>query len=439
MKRTITLLSIFFTIWILFSESISFAQLSTGTWAGEVYESGEPERRHENGFIEIGDKFYLLGSRGNRRVDIYDPATKIWTRGANPPIPLHHFQAVSYDNKVYVMGAFTGDYPTETPVPNVYIYDPAANQWTQGPEIPAERRRGSAGVVNQNNKLYMVAGAINGHTDGHVTWLDEYDPANGTWTQLPDAPRARDHFAASISNNKIYVAGGRRSSYPNTFGLTVPEVDIYDFTTQTWTTHDKNLPTQRGGTTTATLAGHVIVIGGESTSQMEAHSEVEALNVSSGDWTTLNPLTQGRHGTQAIVYNDKIFVVAGSSSRGGSWATELTHMESFSFTRDGNEDDDDDDEVDVTSPMAKNDHRFEIFPNPFTNKIYVKFSNSYNSFDDINLYNSIGVNLDNVIFRPLSEGLYEADMSELHQGIYYLKIFNKTSKVYETMKIIKSH
>src|SRR5690349_13427165 len=124
--------------------------------------------RHENGYVKVGDKFYLLGGRGDRPVDIFDPATGTWTKGATPPLEIHHFQALEYEGKLWVVGAMTGRYPTEPPTPDIYIYDPSADTWSKGPEIPAARRRGGSGAVLYEGELYVVAGIRNGHTDGHV-------------------------------------------------------------------------------------------------------------------------------------------------------------------------------------------------------------------------------------------------------------------------------
>ena len=178
--------------------------------------------RHEHGYVKVGNKFYLLGGRRIQPVDIFDPATGAWTKGAPPPVEIHHFQAVVFDNKIYLVGAMTGAYPKEPPLAHVYIYDPAANAWSRGPEVPADRRRGGAGAVVYGNEIILVAGITNGHYDGHVTWVDALNPRTGAWRRLPDAPRARDHFHAAIIGDKIYVAGGRRSSAATneTFQLT---------------------------------------------------------------------------------------------------------------------------------------------------------------------------------------------------------------------------
>src|SRR5690606_11629317 len=125
-------------------------------------------------------------------------------------------------------------------------------------------------------------------------------------------------------------AGGRRSSAATgeVFQLTVPEVDVFDFATQRWTTLPAaaNLPTPRAGTTTAVLNGELIVIGGESGTQESAHAEVEAFDPATGQWTSLAPLAVGRHATQAIVHDGMIYLAAGSSARG---AVEIDSQEVY--------------------------------------------------------------------------------------------------------------
>jgi|GEM_PF-1726557 len=289
------------------------------SWAIETTSDGSnPSGIDETSYVLLGDKMYLLGGRGNLRIEEYNPQTSSWKQKDGQLNNLNHFQAVALDNLIYIVCAFTGGYPEETPVANVYIYDPATDIVSTGHEIPANRRRGSAGTVAYNNKIYVVGGITNGHTSGHVAWFDEYDPATGTWNAMPDAPRARDHFNAAVHGNKLYVLSGRRSSYPNTFNYTVPEVDIYDFSTGTWSTGPENIPTERAGTAVVTFQNEILVIGGESMAHLEAHKETEALNTNTLQWRTLPQLVTARHGTQAVVYNDKVYIASGVSNRGGN-------------------------------------------------------------------------------------------------------------------------
>ena len=285
---------------------------------------GQPNRRSENGYASANGKFYLLGG-GSQPVDIYDPETDTWTSGAAPPLPLSHFQAVSWDGKIYVLGAFTGGFPRETPVPNIYIYHPDRDEWELGPEIPADRRRGATGAVVHEGRIHLIGGLTNGHTDGHVRWFDAFDPRTGVWERLPDIPRHRDHFQAAVIDDVLYLAGGRRSSYATdrVFDLTIREVDVYDFRTGLWDNlpPSADLPTERAGTATLATATHLIVLGGESAALVEAHREVEAYDPRTGAWTSLPAMITGRHGVQAILHDDRIYIAAGSHLRGGGAAT----------------------------------------------------------------------------------------------------------------------
>ncbi|SMO51590.1 Kelch repeat-containing protein [Fodinibius sediminis] len=291
-----------------------------------------PSERHENAAAIVDGKLYLLGGRGERPVEVYDPDTRQWSEKATPPLSMHHFQAVSYDGKIYVIGAFNGNYPYEDPINHVWIYDTQKDQWTRGPEIPEDRRRGAAGAVAYKGKIYVVGGIQNGHATGHVRWMDAFDPRTGEWSQLADAPRNRDHFQAAIVDGKLYAAGGRRSSQATNqnFELTIPEVDVYDFSTNRWQPlpPSGDLPTERAGSSSIPVGNYVLVLGGESAAQTDAHAEVEALNTQTGQWHTLPPLNQGRHGTQAVILDNEIHVAAGSRVRG---AEEIQSQERWTI------------------------------------------------------------------------------------------------------------
>ena len=297
------------------------AQLSgPGRWdALEMV--GEHVRRFESGYIKVGNLFYLVGGRQvPQPIEIFDPSTRTWKRGAVSPVTMHHFQPVVYDDKIYVLGALTGSGRGEPPLPDVYIYDPAADRWEKGPAIPSDRLRGGAGVVVHDGLIYLVAGHQLGHSSGHVPWLDSFNPKTGEWKKLADAPRPRDHFQAVVLNGKMYAPAGRRSAaaFGHALDLTIPEVDVYDFATGQWSTlpASANIPTKRAGASTVLFNGQIIVIGGESEADFRMHKEVEALDLSTMRWTTLAPLIHGRHGTGAIVHDGKIYTAAGSTRQG---------------------------------------------------------------------------------------------------------------------------
>ncbi len=314
--------------------SISFhtvAQTLMGRW--DFVESADGSTyipREEGAMGVVEDKLIVLGGRGEVATSIYDLNTKTWTSGTKPPVSLHHFQAVAYEGKIYVAGAFTGNYPDETPVSHIYAYDPVSDKWEQLAEIPEHRRRGAAGAVIYKEKLYIVCGIRNGHQTGHVPWLDAYDFQSGEWTELADAPRTRDHHQVAVAGNKLYAVGGRKSMAPdNTFAATIAEVDVYDWDKARWQEDPLVLPTLRAGLSVVALGRYVMAIGGESAAQKPAHIEVEAYDTRKKRWAKMVSLIDGRHGMGAVVHKNKVYTAGGNAERGGGQPVES--MEFFTL------------------------------------------------------------------------------------------------------------
>ena len=308
--------------------ALSTSQTFANTWL-DLDEDEGYLARHECSFVQAGNQFYIFGGRESpQQLDAYDYEQDEWTNGASAPIPFNHFQATEYQGLIWVIGAFRNNsFPNETPADFVYTYDPANDVWFQGPEIPEDRRRGSTGLVEYQGKFYVVGGNTIGHNGGYVSWFDVFDPETGSWTPLADAPNARDHFHATVVDDKLYVAGGRLSGGPGgTFAPLIEAVDVFDFTSGTWSSlpASSNLPTPRAAASVVTFQGNVMVIGGEGNGK--AYDTVEQYNPNSKLWTELPSLNHARHGTQALVSGEGVFTAAGSPNQGGG---RQRNMEAF--------------------------------------------------------------------------------------------------------------
>ncbi|WP_339144455.1 Kelch repeat-containing protein, partial [Croceitalea sp. MTPC5] len=280
--------------------------------------------RHENGFVQAGNRFYLIGGRESANVDVYDYTTNSWsTLPESAPVLLNHFQCVEYNGLIWILASLTGDnFPNDIATEHIWIFDPANEEWIQGPEIPENRRRGAAGVVVYDGRFYIVGGNTNGHNGGYVPWFDEYDPQTGTWTPLEDAPIARDHFQAIVMDDNLYVMGGRQSGGTQIFAPAIAQVDVYNFTTQTWSTLDaaQNMPTPRIGAMLAMFNNRIIAVGGSVRDQIvdgefieDAVTTIsEEFDPVSETWRRLQDTNFGRRASQAIVSGDGVFITAGS-------------------------------------------------------------------------------------------------------------------------------
>lgn len=299
-------------------------------WQWEtITADGELTARHEAGFVAYKGKLYLMGGRRINPTSVFDPKTNTWTEKLATPIELHHFQPVVFNDAIYLIGAMTGRWPNETPVDRIIIYYPERDEYVYGDTIPEDRRRGGAGAVVYNNKIYLVGGITNGHMDGYKPWLDEYDPETGEWKTLAEAPNARDHFQAVALDNKLYAFAGRRTSKitDQDMSLTVSHGNVYNFNTQEWEELTDNLaiPTMRAGNFAFAWNNSVIIGGGETAEQVEAHNEVEAFDINTKSWSTWPSLNQGRHGTGFAIIGDYVYTASGSGKHGGE--PELTSIE----------------------------------------------------------------------------------------------------------------
>jgi hypothetical protein len=279
--------------------------------------------RHENSFVQAGEAFYMMGGRENANtIDVYDYSKDAWkSLEGVAPLRFNHFQAIEHQGYIWIIGAFQNNaFPDETPATHIWLFDPIQEKFIRGPEIPKDRRRGSAGMVLYNNKFYIIGGNQLGHNGQYVDFFDEFDPATGTWTILKSAPRPRDHFQAVLINHKIYVASGRLSGGPGgTFGPVIREVDVYDFETGSWSTLPiaSDLPTARAAAVAVNFENKLLVAGGETPTESKALTVTEIFDPQSQTWATGPSLNFPRHGTQAIRSGKGIFVAGGSPTRGG--------------------------------------------------------------------------------------------------------------------------
>ena len=370
------------TVLVLFA-SISFAQ----EWQWEKLQTkGAPTARHEATFVAYKGKGYLIGGRRINPVDVFDPATNTWTAKSETPIELHHFQAVVIDDAIYLIGAMTGPWPKETPLEKIIVYYPERDEFRFVHSIPESRRRGGAGAVLHDGKIYVVGGITNGHMDGYQPWLDVYDPKTGDWQPLADAPHARDHFQAAIIGDRIYAVAGRTTSQRTKqgFDLTVKSVDVYDLKAKKWLGSDTcpDLPTPRAGNMAVSHGSRLIVGGGESGTQNVAHNEVEVFDVATKTWINWPSLGRGRHGSGFAILGDCVYTASGSGNRGGG--PELTTIERLKLPTDSDDA--------VVEPTAKQWHTKTLSfhgpqtsesanPNPFTDyRLLVTFEHAEVSY-----------------------------------------------------------
>ena len=288
--------------------------------------------RHECGFVAHKKALYLIGGRGDKPVEKFNVDTETWSPLKHLPIEMNHITPISFGDAIYIVSGFTGEYPVEQPLQHIYKFNTENDTWGTILEIPVDRRRGAAGVTVFNDKIYIVNGIKLGHTSGTTALFDVYDPINNTWKILSNSPTKRDHSTSVVLDDKLIALGGRRSEYhePDNFQAffktTSDVVDYYDFETEKWNTFKAKLPNPAAGSGAVVLNNELYYFGGE-TGNIATNKTMYSFNINTKTWSQKPSLNTGRHGTNATVLNNKIYIAAGSGKQGGN--PELTSIEVY--------------------------------------------------------------------------------------------------------------
>ncbi len=237
-------------------------------------------------------------------VEEYNPVTDTWTRKVDMPTGRIGHAASVVNGKIYVFG---GDVRAEVSCSTVEEYDPATDTWAARAAMPIKRTFLCSCAVD--GKIYVFGGATAGIPE--ATWnlpeMNVYDPTTDTWTRKADMPTARSMAAATVVNGKIYVIGG---VIGNVAGAGVSIVEEYDPVTDIWT-RKTNMSTSRKALSASAVAGKIYASGG-GTGYSEPFSTLEEYDPATDTWTRKNnmPIARYCHSTSAV--DGKIYVFGGA-------------------------------------------------------------------------------------------------------------------------------
>lgn len=199
-------------------------------------------------------------------VFVYDPSTDTFSTGV--PMPTDRGRGAggtaAYDGKIYYAGgqhdAPDGVYNPRSK-PWFDVYDPATRTWTRLPNMPRARDHFHAAVVD--GKFYAIGGRQTSNNN-IVTAVDVYDlsqGAGGSWQTLNTAlPTPRSGSSVAVQGREILVIGGEGGS-ANQGGSAFNIVEAYDTVTNTWRALEP-MPTGLHGTQAVVCNGGVYLAAG---------------------------------------------------------------------------------------------------------------------------------------------------------------------------------
>jgi hypothetical protein len=235
---------------------------------------------------------------------------------AEPDLPRRRdeVRAVAAGGAIYLAGGIEAitDYraPSERAGERIAVaslddfrrFDPATGTYTELPALPA--RLNHLGLEAYDGDVY----AVGGHGRlllGADPRRDFYrfDTARRRWDRLPPMPTARGAFASAVVGDRLYVAGGQAR-----LGV-LRTLEFYDFGDRAWHSAPP-MPSAREHVGGAAAGGYFYVVGGRSRVS-DALRTVERYDPVRRRWDRLPGLPTPTGGLDAVGVEGRIVAVGG--------------------------------------------------------------------------------------------------------------------------------
>ncbi|MBG6239956.1 N-acetylneuraminic acid mutarotase [Mycetocola sp. CAN_C7] len=273
-----------------------------------------PIARSEGQGAVVAGKLYVFGgfytgTTTTARSDVYDPAANTWSQLPDLPEELTHSAVVADGSTVWLVGGYVDNHPGPS-TRSVWKYNTVSRTYTRGPLLPAPRGAGAAAIVGRELHFFGGTSRVAGSTadpDQPDHWVLNLD--NGTtWGARAPLPNPRNHLAGATVAGKVYAIGGQHNENENT-GLQ-SDVHRFDPATNAWT-KVASLPKARSHIVSVVRDGQILVLGGTNPGNT-ASSDVTVYSPDSNTWSKLPSLPGGRKTAVAGLINGVVYLTGGS-------------------------------------------------------------------------------------------------------------------------------
>ena len=195
-------------------------------------------------------------------VEILSNHNKTWRPAPdNLPHAQQYCEAENIGDLIIVVGDWArNSNPAQYPTGRVQIYNITNNSWYNGTSMPAPHERGLGAMAEANGYLYYAGGVRNPNANDATNMTYRYDPSNDQWTRMADMNHARASFEMVNFHGQLYAMGGFQGT--STWNRQAMDyVERYDPATDTWTNLSK-LPVARFGWSGTVLNDEIVLVGG---------------------------------------------------------------------------------------------------------------------------------------------------------------------------------
>jgi N-acetylneuraminic acid mutarotase len=227
------------------------AEVSENTWQEMT---PMPTARNGIGLSCADEKIYCIGGMAQGAIslyvnEMYNPASNSWTTKQPMPTARYSFGIAENENRIYCIGGASRNTIHDTNE----VYDAVSDTWETKASMPTARLGITANMVN--GKIYVIGGDPD--FGGPASTVNEvYDIATNTWISKTPIPARAAAYASVVVGDKIYIIGGVAGIDNPFLGIdaSVKLVQVYDCSTDTWTS-SSSLPAYSRGASAAVTSG----------------------------------------------------------------------------------------------------------------------------------------------------------------------------------------
>jgi N-acetylneuraminic acid mutarotase len=232
---------------------------------------------------------------------VYDPFTEKWTlTGSGFYSRSGATATLLLNGRVLLVGGRNDPFPL-----NAELYHPGTGEWyaTGKPYYP--RNYGTATLLVDGKVL--LAGGLNFAaplSEFRLQSAELYDPTTQVWTSTGNLTETRwGHTALLLPNGQVLVVGGAPE----------PTAELFDPTTETWTSTGDLFSPRFGHSATLLSNGKVLVAGGFANSSRDyTLDSAELYDPGTGEWYATGKLHTARmYHTATLLSNGKVLIVGG--------------------------------------------------------------------------------------------------------------------------------
>ena len=142
-------------------------------------------------------------------LDAWAQGSATWTAAAPMPVPRNQFSTVVFDGKIYAIGGQFHHDSMQLDQARVDIFNPETKIWSRGPALPKGHSHAEGATFVHGDRIYMLGGHTTPAGGTKSTDSDILSLApGGQWQVIGSLPMPLSSPAAAIIRGRLFVAGG---------------------------------------------------------------------------------------------------------------------------------------------------------------------------------------------------------------------------------------